>query len=206
VSATGRGAHRIELDWYCTPNPPIEALGSRINWDRVSTACEPCRGSGAIVEALTPFKSLSWECFEIREGWDYLKSNPKPCDLTPTNPPFNQAVEFIQKSLSHSLCVAYLLRLNFLGSDERKDFLNANPVTHLYPLSKRPSFVDVCKGFPNQEPKVKGCGNSFQKIEKVKTCPDCGGKVGAGTDATDYGWLCWDRGGILLDPPGIKIL
>lgn len=30
--------------------------------------------------------------------------------------------------------------------------------------------------------------------------------TGHGTDATEYAWFCWDRGGLLIDPPGIHVL
>lgn len=206
MSATNRGAERVEYDFYATPDWCTKLISQRINWGKVKTACEPCRGDGAIVSALPD--GLEWECYEIREGFDYLKSTPKQCDLTPTNPPFNFALEFLEKSLAHSLCVLYLLRLNFLGSEERKTFLKANKPTHQYVLSKRPSFVDICKGFPKTKTrsKIKSCGKSFPKTANIKKCPNCGGNVSAGTDATEYAWFAWDKGEIMLDLPGIDFL
>jgi len=62
-------------------------------------------------------------------------------DLIITNPPFKIALEFLEKSLTESKTVIYLLRLNFLGTLKRKEFWNANQPTHLFTLAKRPSFT-----------------------------------------------------------------
>lgn len=205
MSATGRGTIRVEKDFYPTPAWCVEALAPKIDWAQVHTACEPCRGSGAIVEAVKPWYSGPWRCYEIREGWDYHASDLYPVDLTLTNPPYDQALEFVQRSLRHSRCVAYLLRINFLGSAKRKEFFDLNRPSHLYVLSERPSFVDVCAGHEKPE-KKKGCGAVFQKADGVKRCPDCLGKVKAGTDATEYAWIVWDLGGVMLQPKGIYVL
>jgi len=206
VSATNRGAIRVEHDFYSTPAWCVKAISERINWALVGSACEPCRGDGAIIRGCQSL--VDWECFEIREGWDYFKALPKSCDLTITNPPYNAAADFLAKSLGHSLCVSYLLRINFLGSAKRKAFLSANRPTHEYVLTERPSFVDVCAGFEKtkERDRIKGCGLSFHKDAKIKICDGCGGKVKAGTDATEYAWFCWDKGGIMLDAPGIYFL
>lgn len=207
MSATGRGAVRVEHDFYATPKWCTSLISDHIDWDRVGLACEPCSGDGAIIEACPD--GTVWEGFEIREGRDYLTASPFQCDLVLTNPPYNIAADFLAQSLKHGKCIAYLLRINFLGSAKRKAFLSANRPTHLYTLTERPSFVDVCDGFPETKTrpkKIKGCGAAFHKGAALKICPDCGGKVKAGTDATEYAWICWDRGGIMKDPPGIYFL
>lgn len=201
MSATNRGAVRADHDFYATPEWCTKLIVDRINWAKVETACEPCRGDGDIVSVCP--KDLKWICYEIREGWDYLKSSPKNVDLTITNPPYNQAMEFLNKSVEHSRCMVYLLRLNFLGSMERQKWLSLWKPTHLYILSKRPSFVDVCAG--DKKHGIKSCGQSFSKKINQKSCP-CGGKVKAGTDATEYAWIVWDTVGIMKDLPGIYFL
>lgn len=208
MSATGRGAVRVEKDFYPTPDWATEAIAPKVNWSRVRLACEPCKGDGAIIRALQPWYQGDWETFEIREGRDYLTARPEPCDLNPSNPPYGPAADFLRKALEHSTCILWLLRVNFLGSEERKELLQANPPTHEYVLSKRPSFVDVCDGFPNPDraKRIKGCGAVYQKADKVKVCPVCGGKVKAGTDATEYAWFAWDRGNIMLESPRISVL
>lgn len=207
MSATGRGAHRVANDVYETPDEPIRLIADRIDWDQVVTAGEPCVGSGNIPRNCPSVRG-GWITYEIRDGRDYLMSNPPRVDLTLTNPPYSLAQAFLAKILQHSKCVALLLRLGFHGSRERKDFLTANRPTHQYTLTKRPSFVDVCDGYPETQidDRIKGCGSSFHKKEKIKVCPDCGGRVKAGTDASEYAWICWDRGRVMKDAPGMYYL
>lgn len=138
-------------------------------------------------------------------GVDYLITAFPTVDLIITNPPFPLALQFLQKSLSEAQTVIYLLRLNFLGSRGRRDFWQANRPTHILALPDRPVFVWVCHGYNTKERKQKGCGASFLPGETA-TCPRCGGRVGPGTDATDYGWFAWDRAGRVTLPPGVHVL
>jgi len=211
MSATNRGAQRVEKDFYPTPAWAVEAIAPKVDWTRVHLACEPSVADGAIVEAMKPWYKGPWVAFEIRHGRDYLEVREKPwepVDLNITNPPYNIAADFLRRALEHSSCILWLLRINFLGSEERKELLQANRPTHEYVLSKRPSFVDVCDGYPKTKEfeRVKGCGAVFQKADNVKTCPNCEGRVKAGTDATEYAWFAWDRGQIMNETPGIYIL
>jgi len=214
MSATGHGAIRVENDFYPTPDWCISAIVEKINWPLVRSMMEPCKGEGAILDQVPAGTVKYWA--EITEGIDYLKTDVPKTDLTLTNPPFFAAPEFLVRSLAHSPTVVYLLRINFLGSAERKALLTANPPSHLYVHSKRPSFVDVCDGLTIRttgasgkvlsKEKKKGCGWAFQKKAQVKECPNCGGKVKAGTDSIEYAWMVWDRGGIMIEPRGVYIL
>lgn len=207
MSATNRGSIRVENDNYPTPLSCIELIADKINWGVVSTCCEPCAGEGAIIDALH-LKEVRRQTCEIERGSDYLSETMADNDLTITNPPYLLAEEFLRKSLSHSRCTVYLLRLGFLGSKKRKEFLSRNRPSHVYVLSERPSFVDVCAGKAKtkKEPAVKGCGWSFLKSEKIDVCPNCGCNVKSGTDATDYAWIAWDRGNIMAEAPGVYFL
>lgn len=197
----------MEKDFYPTPKECVEAIADKIAWDRVGVAMEPCRGSGAIVQAVEPWYKGQWRCYEIREGWDYLAAPLYPVDLCITNPPYDIATDFLTKSLREANCVVYLLRISYLGSAKRREFLTRNRPSHLYVLSSRPSFVDVCDGINTTVRRVKGCGAIYQKADGLKVCPECGGKVKAGTDATEYAWICWDiRGNIMREAPGIYVL
>jgi len=51
------------------------------------------------------------------------------------------ALEFLTKSLDEANTVIYLLRVNMLGAQCRKDFWNSHPPSPLFPLAKRPSFT-----------------------------------------------------------------
>lgn len=76
-----------------------------------------------------PVDYLDWKC-------DY---HP---DLIITNPPFDIAMEVIQKSLALSpRYVVMLLRLNFFGSAKRKTWFQANMPKWCYVHSERMNFM-----------------------------------------------------------------
>lgn len=207
MSATNRGTERDEHDHYPTPGWCIQAIAKHINWTKVKTAHEPCIASGSIPLNCPP--GVQWTGSEIRHGKDYLTNEVGRVDLILTNPPYDLAQEFITKSLQEAACVVYLLRINFLGTEKRRQWLSQNPPTHLYTLSERPSFVDVCDGQAKTKTRerVKGCGAIYQKTEGVKVCPKCGGHVKAGTDATEYAWFVWDsEKSKMWDPPGFYFI
>jgi len=142
MSSTNRAANRISQDDYPTPIWCVELIKQEINFKNVQSFLEPCLGEGNIYNTIKTEVDGDWEWDEIKEGRDYLKT---PCfkkfDLIVTNPPFSLALEFLQKSLGEAYTVIYLLRLNFLGSQTRKQFWNENPPSHVFVLSKRPSFT-----------------------------------------------------------------
>ena len=139
MSSTNRGAERRLHDMYATPAPAIDALLNVLQYSPLHHFHEPCRGDGAIYDRIQCLRS---HC-EITEGIDYLTHSPTlHYDLIITNPPFSLALEFLQKSLSEADTVIYLLRLNFLGSQKRRAFWQANRPSHVLVLSKRPSFTD----------------------------------------------------------------
>lgn len=59
--------------------------------------------------------------------------------FSPSNPPYGQSLDFVRMALTHCASVAYLLRVNWLGSEERQDFLRAHQ-PELFVLPNRPSF------------------------------------------------------------------
>ena len=138
MSATNRGIKRNDYDFYPTPPQPIEQILNEIDFANIKTFLEPCKGNGAIYDLIPDH--IEKQYAEIQEGIDYLK-NRFESDLIVTNPPFSIALEFLEKSLNEAKTVIYLLRLNFLGSQKRKQFWNDNPPTHIFVLSKRPSFT-----------------------------------------------------------------
>lgn len=217
MSSTGHGAKRVENDFYPSPKECIDPIKERIRWEKVGSLYEPCKGTGAILNEVPDHVVTDWS--EIADGRDYLGpdvSTFPQVDLAWTNPPFLTAQQFIARQLAHAKAVVNLLRINFLGSAKRRPWLQANTPTHLYGLSERPSFVDVCKGKEVKtygaggkvlkKEKIKGCGWAFQKVDQVKECPNCGGTVSAGTDSIEYAWFAWDHVGIMADKPGIHIL
>lgn len=139
MSSTNRGAERNALDLYITPDYTVNSLLSVLDLDRIRSVsfCEPCRGTGAIYNKIEAASKMHGE---ISEGIDYL-SVPFKANVIITNPPFSLAMEFLQKSLAEAWSVFYLLRLNFLGSQKRREFWQTNRPSHVLVLSKRPSFT-----------------------------------------------------------------
>ena len=71
--------------------------------------------------------------------------NPAPTfDVIATNPPYNLAQEFVEKSLtllSSNGIAAFLLRLGFLASLKRAELFKRRPPCQIEVLQRRPSFT-----------------------------------------------------------------
>jgi hypothetical protein len=148
MSSTNRGTKRKVNDFYPTPRNTIELLLN--NHIIQYPVLEPCAGEGAIVRLLNRHELI------YRNDIDKKYDNPyhldagkqwhpdwKDIKTVITNPPFNIALSVINNSLEHigdGADVIMLLRLNFLGSDERKSFFNNNPPYKIFVLTKRPKF------------------------------------------------------------------
>lgn len=84
---------------------------------------------------------------------DYLTADIEPIptnyDLIITNPPFNIALDVIKRSLylvKDGGLVIMLLRLNFFGSQSRKEFFQNNMPIATFVHSKRMKFSDNTQG------------------------------------------------------------
>ncbi len=111
---------------------------------------EPCAGYGSIANILKSNGEVVTNDIDsdmpCDYNFDYLNgafSNEFETILT--NPPFNVALEIIEKALCDVIdcgSVIMLLRLNFMGSQKRKSFWIFSPLKHVYVLSNRPCFVN----------------------------------------------------------------
>lgn len=160
MSATGRnlpGNERRAYDFYETPTWCTEALLSRLN--PVSSVLDPCCGRGAILNSvrnkwpytITLGMEINYDraAVSIDDGHDVIvrdaisdvfwQMNP---GMIITNPPYSLAEEFIRRAMSEvrDRDLAFLLRLNFLGSQKRAQFHRDHPAD-IYVLPKRPSFT-----------------------------------------------------------------
>lgn len=110
---------------YPTPKSVVVTLLSRLSIRPADNFLEPCRGTDAIWDHINlPDSQKHWA--EIEQGRDYLNTEfPNKMDIIITNPPFSLTEEFIEKSLSElneDGTMAYLQRVNFLGSKKRVPF------------------------------------------------------------------------------------
>ena len=170
MSSTNR--HNAEkrhiADYYVTPVKDIitflGALDEEVSldiWDK--TILDPCAG-GDLSHDMSYPKALR-EYYAIPDDWNGIKTidiredslAETKCNYIETkldykpfliisNPPFNQAMEFIKKALDDvedGGYVAMLLRLNFLETKTRKDFFDNYMPTWIFVHHKRMSFTDA---------------------------------------------------------------
>lgn len=169
MSATSRGkTKRDPNDYYPTPDWCVrrflEKAGGRL---KSGTWLEPCAGDGAIIRACRATGVTSdFVAVELQEHFreqlsdtpgvvethisDYLKyehSGPK-VQVAITNPPYTLAQKMIQHALTQAEQVCMLLRLNFLASEVRVEWMQKN-VPDIYVIPNRPSFrgkgSDACE-------------------------------------------------------------
>ena len=193
MSAKNRGSTTITQEFYPTPAASIDKILTEVNWDEVSTFCEPCKGGGAIYDKV-PINDANKFYFELSEGTDYLDpKNTKQVDIILTNPPFSLAEKFIIKARQEAKCVIMLQRVNFLGSQTRKSFWNTNPPTHMFVLANRPKFIARCNNNKCTEDGKKVCNNkeSYQIVKPAQPCNTCGKLTVPSSDATEYAWFVW---------------
>ncbi len=157
MSSTNRGRPRAVADFYPTPAWCLHRLLEAVplpggRW------CDPCAGNGAMVRAAASREDVRWTVREVRPeaephlaaldrvdqfsvgdafGWD-----PGSLDVVVTNPPYRDALSFVNWGRAHAPITAMLLRLNFLGTAQRVGFLRAHP-PDVFVLPDRPSFDGV---------------------------------------------------------------
>jgi hypothetical protein len=160
LSSTNRGHQKERNDFYPTPAWCVRRLLEQLflpsgRW------LEPGAGEGAIIKA-TARSDIKWTALELRPSCrrslellikpsqvfigDYLasaKSHPlgnQHFDVVLANPPFTSAMEFVQESLRRASTVVMLLRLNFLATGKRSEFMRTH-CPDVYVLPDRPSFT-----------------------------------------------------------------
>lgn len=166
MSAKGRGKESTPFDYYPTPAWCVDRLLDDCGADLFAQAfevLEPTVGDGAIVRACQAWherhrypRRWEWSGVELRrgavaegtdlarlvEGVDFRSWDPAGCtfDLAIGNPPFALAESIVRRALSLSSRVAMLLRVGFLGSEERIAFWREHGEVALRVLPNRPSF------------------------------------------------------------------
>jgi len=161
VSSTNRGSQRSPADYYATPEWCVWRLLEEVG---LPGGCwiEPAAGDGAIIRAVGR-NDVVWDAWEIRssegpvlracqgvanvhlgdffEGPSAGRAGQGRYDVAITNPPFRLAQEFIEASMSMAETTVMLLRLNFLASKARWEFMRKH-APDVYVLPTRPSFVN----------------------------------------------------------------
>jgi len=159
-------------DFY--PTPPYATLKLLEKETFIGSIYEPACGDGAISKILkdTDPKQKIYSTDIVDRGYgektnlDFLTydfKNFKPNNII-TNPPYNLAQQFIERSLELSNDkVVMLLKLNFLAGQKRYKFFPETPLKKVYIFSKRLSF-------------------------------DKGNEKGKGRGILEYAWYVWEQG------------
>nr|VFK15036.1 MAG: hypothetical protein BECKLPF1236B_GA0070989_107123 [Candidatus Kentron sp. LPFa] len=163
----------IPFSNYPTPGNAVRALLQSVDFRPTDRFLEPCRGEGAIYDPVPlPEPRKYWA--EIRQGRDYLSTWFPEIDVIITNPPFPDAVSFLEKArgeLAADGTMIFLLRLDFLGSLKRAPFWKTFGFPHkLFILTPRPRFVGrqdsgeyawFCWDFGNRTPGMRTLDHSI---------------------------------------------
>ena len=166
MSSTNRSNARKEhiADYYRTPIADIEKFFSQLDCavtiDMDKCTLDPSAGGDdknpmSYPAAIHNYYAVDTEnirTIDIREdSLADVKGNylTMKLDYNPhviiTNPPFNQALQFIQKALDdveEDGYVIMLLRLNFLETKARKDFFDKYMPEYIFVHHKRLSFIE----------------------------------------------------------------
>jgi SAM-dependent methyltransferase len=151
-----KSALRPTLDFYETPSWAIRALRPVLPIvEGVTRILDPGCGTGAIIRelgAMYPENEIigleieEWRFKAAAESTDlpvsqgdFFKLQEK-FDVIVANPPYSQAIEFVQHAITLAPVVCMLLRLPWLASIRRAQWHRDNPA-HVCVLPKRPSFT-----------------------------------------------------------------
>jgi hypothetical protein len=149
IGASNNCGGRVLLDHYPTPLPAVEKLMEREAF--VGTVWEPACGEGNISKVLINhgYKVYSSDIFDYGFGrlHDFLNPpkevNDTLVDNVITNPPFNRALEFVNKSKRYSRDkIAFLLKTQFLEGVERYSMYQDKefPLKKIYQFARRVTF------------------------------------------------------------------
>lgn len=164
MSSTNRGYDRHKADYYVTPQKYIREFLTRFirNEDITNPSrlewLDPCAGGddnnqAAYVSVIEKDYSPSLVSMDIREDshakviGDFLELGGglnTQFDIVISNPPFYLAEEFIRQSLEACKDGGYvimLLRLNFFGSDKRKNLFDTFMPNSCYVHRNRINFI-----------------------------------------------------------------
>jgi len=162
MSSTNRSRVRDThiADYYITPTDEISKFLKEFNKVdsyhlKYGKILDPCAGGDINTPMSYPEALKAWnsriDTIDIRKDSraklkaDYLLTDCKnKYDLIITNPPFNIAIDIIEKALDNVApggIVVMLERLNFFGSDKRKSFWDKHLPIYSFIHHKRMSFT-----------------------------------------------------------------
>ena len=146
IGGAGGVHYRADNDFYATPPLATRALLNVL--ELKGSILEPACGMGHISEVLKEYypnseivsTDLIYRGYGIG-GIDFLTYDfGRKFGNIITNPPYSLAIEFVKRGLDLANDkVIMLLRIQFLESRSRKNFLVNSPLRYVYVFSERPS-------------------------------------------------------------------
>lgn len=140
---------RQKEDFYATPYTTTEGFLKEFNLGNINSVLEPSVGMGHMAKVIKEFyPNIDITCCDIVDrGYpgtiitNFLEYDfDKKFDVVITNPPFKLAKEFVEKGLDISnKYVIMTLKVQFLESISRKEFLKNSPLKYVYVHSERQS-------------------------------------------------------------------
>ena len=140
---------RVDNDFYATPRNAIEAILNEVKLN--GSILEPAAGQGHISKLLKEYypysEIVSTDLIQreerfgipIQGGVDFLTHEfNRKFDNVITNPPFNLAQEFIERSLQLSNDkVIMFAKIQLLEGNKRRELFDNTPLKYVYVFSKR---------------------------------------------------------------------
>ena len=174
--------NRANNDFYATDPKDVELLFTECNLKFANDILEPCAGEGHIAEVFKKHGfnvkacDLIQRTYPLDNTWDFLTQTEKFDGDIVTNPPYDLASQFVEKSLElipTGNLVVMLLKLTFLESKKRRKLFDTKQLKTVYVFTNR----TVCARNGNEEEFGKG-------------------------GAVAYAWFVWEKG--YNDDPKIK--
>lgn len=139
--------NRASHDYYATDPRAVEKLLEYEKFNK--NILEPCCGEGHISKVLIAngYEVVSQDLIDRGfgiGGIDFLTYKEKWNGDIITNPPYRQALDFVDKSIdiiAEGSRVAMLLKIQFLESQSRLKFFKKHPPKLVYVFSKRTNCV-----------------------------------------------------------------
>ncbi len=130
---------RMDNDFYSTPEIATLELLKRESFK--GSILEPCCGTGAISKVLerelkTKVTSKDLVDRGYGEVLDFSLETSRYDNII-TNPPFKIAQQMVEKAISLSDKVAFLMKIQFLEGKKRKALFDKNPPARVYVFSYR---------------------------------------------------------------------
>lgn len=163
MSATGRPNVREKDDYYRTPKWCVQAILKHLPLLDGKRVLDPGCGDGGIMHSLpasAEVVGVEIDAERASKAMCDIPSNhivfcddffawstlaPKPSgtrfDLAIGNPPYGLALEFVQQSMLTCDVTVMLMRINWLASQRRAEWMRKNTPS-VYVLPKRPSFTN----------------------------------------------------------------